>query len=214
MNDVWTQLASGVLTKSYTTTTTNLVAGNSYWFRVIARNSVGLSTETPSEHIPVYILVAQAPAQPLAPTTARDFNTIIITWQEPSNTGSSAILSYRVQIQNQDGLTYSETSECDGSVEAIRVALKCTVLISTLTSPPFSLAWGQHVYARVSATNIKGTSPYSDAGNGDLVAISPDVPTGLSNVPAITTASQIGLTWVEGTTFYGLPVLDYTLSYD
>ena len=46
------------MTKSYTTTTTDLVAGNSYWFRVIARNSVGLSTETPSEHVPVYILVA------------------------------------------------------------------------------------------------------------------------------------------------------------
>jgi hypothetical protein len=214
LNGVWTQLAEGVLTKSYTTTTTALVAGNSYWFRVIARNSVGLSTETPSEHVPVYILVAQAPAQPLAPTTARDFNKIIITWQEPANTGSSAILSYRIQIRNDDDLTFSETAQCDGSVVTVRDAHRCTVLISTLTTPPFSLAWGKHVFARVSATNIKGTSPYSEAGNGDLVAISPDVPTGLANVPAITTASQIGLTWVEGTTFYGLPVLDYTLSYD
>ena len=124
------------------------------------------------------------------------------------------MLSYRVEIQKQDGLSYGETSECDGSISSVRDTRTCTVLISTLTTPPFSLAWGQHVFARVSATNIKGTSPYSDAGNGDLVAISPDVPTGLSNVPAITTSSQIGLTWVEGTTFYGLPVLDYTLSYD
>ena len=61
---------------------------------------------------------------------------------------------------------------------------------------------------------MKGTSPYSVAGDGDLVAIVPDKPTNLANVPAITTASQIGLSWVEGTTFYGLPVLDYTLSYD
>jgi len=41
----------------------------------------------------------------------------------------------------------------------------------------------------VTATNIKGTSPVSLEGNGDLVATSPAIPTALSNVPAITTAS-------------------------
>ena len=46
------------------------------------------------------------------------------------------------------------------------------------------------------------------------MATSPAIPTALSNVPAITTASQIGLTWTPGVVFYGLPVLDYTLSYD
>lgn len=81
-------------------------------------------------------------------------------------------------------------------------------------SPPFSLAWGQHVYAQVAASNIKGTSSYSAAGNGDLVAINPDKPTNLANVPEITNAFRIGLTWVAGTIFYGLPVIDYTLSYD
>lgn len=181
---------------------------------MIARNSVGTSLESDKTHVPVLILVAQISAQPLAPTTTRNFNKIVITWQEPVNFGSTPITSYTIEIRLGDESGFSQTSECNGALAAIRDARSCSVLISTLVSPPFSLAWGQSVFARVSATNIKGTSPFSVAGNGDLVAINPDKPTNLANVPSITTASQIGLSWLEGTTFYGLPVLDYTLSYD
>ncbi len=188
LNGVWTQLDSGVTSKPYTTSAT-LVAGDSYLFRVIARNSVGTSLESDKEHVPVLILVAQAPAQPLAPTTTRDLNTIIITWQEPVSYGNTAVISYTIQIRKSDNVTFSETTECNGALPSVRDSHKCTVLISTLTSSAFSLAWGEPVYAKVLATNIKGPSPYSPAGNGDLVSISPDVPTGLNNVPGITTAT-------------------------
>ena len=146
MNDVWTTIATGIKTKYYTTTV-SLVKGNSYWFRAIATNSVGASLESDKEHVPVLILVAQKSAQPLAPVTARDFDKIIITWLEPVNYGSTPITSYTIQIRNTDETTFSETSECNGLLESVRDAHSCTVLISTLVSPPFSLAWGQHVYA-------------------------------------------------------------------
>jgi len=41
----------------------------------------------------------------------------------------------------------------------------------------------------------------------------PDAPVSLSNVPSITTAYQIGLTWTEGAYNGGSPVLDYKVSY-
>ena len=191
-----------------------LTAGQSYLFRVIARNSVGTSLESDKTHTPVLILVAQISAQPLPPTTTRDFNKITITWQEPVNFGSTPITNYTIEIRQADNTTFSQTAECNGALVTIRDTRICSVLTSTLVAPPFSLAWGQSVFARVAATNIKGTSSFSVAGNGDVVVINPDKPTNLANVPSITTASQIGLSWLEGTTFYGKPVLDYTLSYD
>jgi hypothetical protein len=146
LNDIWTTIATGIQPKYYTTTVA-LVKGDSYWFRVIARNSVGTSLESDKEHVPVLILVAQKSAQPLAPVTLRDDNKIIITWKEPVNYGSTPIMSYTVQIRNTDEITFNQTSECNGVLPLVRDAHSCTVLISTLVSPPFSLAWGQHVYA-------------------------------------------------------------------
>jgi hypothetical protein len=46
-----------------------------------------------------------------------------------------------------------------------------------------------------------------------LAAKTPDAPLNLLNVPAITTAYQIGLEWTEGVYNGGSPVIDYELSY-
>ena len=56
VDNVWVTIATGIKPKSYTTTL-SLVAGQSYWFRVISTNSVGTSLESDKEHVPVYILV-------------------------------------------------------------------------------------------------------------------------------------------------------------
>jgi len=44
-----------------------------------------------------------------------------------------------------------ELVNCDGSNDEIRLATKCEVPISVLTSTPYSLSWGSHVYAKVLA---------------------------------------------------------------
>jgi len=41
----------------------------------------------------------------------------------------------------------------------------------------------------------------------------PDPPLALSEVPSITLANQIGLTWNEGSDNGGSPVIDYVVSY-
>ena len=60
---------------------------------------------------------------------------------------------------------------------------------------PFSLTWGSSVYAKVSATNIRGNSPESLAGNGAKLITVPDAPLLLTINSALTTATTIGLTW-------------------
>jgi hypothetical protein len=41
----------------------------------------------------------------------------------------------------------------------------------------------------------------------------PDPPVSLANVPEITSATTIGLSWSDGVDDGGIAVLDYTLSY-
>jgi len=71
--------------------------------------------------------------------------------------------------------------------------------------------WGMSVYATVSATNIYGTSIDSSSGNGAVILTVPSPPILLSNVPILTNAVQIGLSWSEGEMNGGTEVLDYMI---
>ena len=42
----------------------------------------------------------------------------------------------------------------------------------------------------------------------------PDAPINLANNPSVTSALQIGLTWTQGLSNNGKPVIDYTISFD
>jgi hypothetical protein len=75
------------------------------------------------------------------------------------------------------------------------------------------LEWGSSVYAKITATNVKGTSDESLPGNGGVIGRVPDAPINLANVPAVTTGSSIGLTWEEGANNGGSPVIDFQVYY-
>lgn len=77
---------------------------------------------------------------------------------------------------------------------------------------PFSLSWGTSVYAKVSATNEKGTSSQSSAGNGAIIITYPDAPVDLEEDPSIRTYYTLGLTWNEGAEYGGSPVVDYRVN--
>ena len=47
-----------------------------------------------------------------------------------------------------------------------------------------------------------------------MLLTAPDPPTGLSNLPLITSGSKIGITWQAGAMNGGAPVLDYTILWD
>jgi hypothetical protein len=46
------------------------------------------------------------------------------------------------------------------------------------------------------------------------MVILPDAPINLADNTAVTNAAVIGLTWTEGLTDGGTPIIDYTISYD
>lgn len=64
------------------------------------------------------------------------------------------------------------------------------------------------------ATNSYGDSSVSVAGNGAIILTVPDAPIDLVDVPAITNANQIGLSWAHGAEDGGTPVIDFSVLYD
>lgn len=74
------------------------------------------------------------------------------------------------------------------------------------------MTWGSSIYATVTAINNIGSSATSSSGNGANIYTIPDAPLNVQNVPAITSATQIGLTWTQGTSNGGTPVIDYKIS--
>jgi hypothetical protein len=82
-----------------------------------------------------------------------------------------------------------------------------------LTEEPFNLEWGDSVYIKVLATNVKGDSLFSLPGNGGIILRVPDIPVNLRDMPDITTAYQIGLEWDDGPNNGGTPIIDFSLTY-
>lgn len=63
---------------------------------------------------------------------------------------------------------------------------QCIIPISVFKAEPYSLAWGDEVYAKVTASNVYGSSTTSLEGNGAVILTVPDAPVSLANNPAIT----------------------------
>jgi hypothetical protein len=75
-------------------TQVSLIAGETYKFKIEARNEVGYSS--PSQEIA--ILAATYPDPPMAPTTSVNGEDVIISWIAPYN-GGTQITGYSIQIQ-------------------------------------------------------------------------------------------------------------------
>lgn len=54
--------------------------------------------------------------------------------------------------------------------------------MTTLRNAPYSLDWGDSVYAKVVAINVYGESVESDEGNNGYITTNPDPPTALMEV--------------------------------
>jgi hypothetical protein len=134
---------------------------------------------------------------------------VIVTWTAPDN-GGSIITGYTVSIRESDDVTYTtELTNCDMTSST---ATTCTVPVTTLSSTPFSLAWGTSVYAKVIATNVYGNSLESVEGNGAVITTTPDVPTSVVEVDAGRTKSTLGLSWTAPVFTGGDVIIDYQIN--
>lgn len=84
----------------------------------------------------------------------------------------------------------------------------------TLQGEPWNLDLGDSVYVTVTASNLYGESLPSPVGNGATVVQIPDPPIQLQDDTSVTTASVIGITWIEGISHGGADVIDYRVWYD
>jgi hypothetical protein len=203
---VYIELVSALTEREYMVT--SLYSGVTYSFKVKARNSVGYSELSDAFEI----LAAQISDIPTAPTTTiSDRWNVVIDWTAPYS-GGSVITSYTIEIRTADVTIWQvDSTDCDGSDSTIIAATQCTVLVSTLKSAPFEIAWGSSIYAKVIATNYLGSSLASQAGNGAIILTYPDEPLNLVNNLEVTWGTVIGLAWDEGIQSGGTPVLDYTV---
>lgn len=159
------------------------------------------------------ILCAYIPESPVTPITAISTNTVVVTWIAPDPNGSP-ITEYTILLRNAADEFILELTDCDGRNAEIVANTQCIIPLTTLYVSPFDLQLGDSIDVMISASNIYGTSPYSPVGSGAQVVTVPDAPENFANVPEITNASRIGLTWSEPTNSGGEPILDYTIMYD
>ena len=171
---------------NYLATTFEL--GKTYWFKVEARNADGYSFFSNVKQV----TAVQLPSQPAAPVTTWDIATdeVTVSWIAPFD-GGYALTGYSVTIKQTDG-SFSETATCDMTSST---STECKVHVGVLRSAAYSLDWGQSVYAKVRASNVYGSSPYSDEGNGAIITTSPGAPISLAEVYEQRTKSTLGISW-------------------
>lgn len=94
----------------------------------------------------------------------------------------------------------------------VRSQTQCTVYVSELTAAPFNLISGDEIYAVVYATNTKGDSATSVAGNNATILGAPDAPIELQEDTSQRETGQLGFSWNKGASDGGAIVIDYRIS--
>lgn len=142
------------MTQRQYTTIIDLVEGNTYSFKVKARNTVGFSLESSVTSI----LAAQIPDQPVLETRMSDLaDEVVIEWTVIDR--GSPITSVQVWIRESDGLTFTtESTYCVSNDATVLSAMSCSVPVSALITDPYNLPFGSSIYAKVTATNLYGAS--------------------------------------------------------
>jgi len=155
---------------------------------------------------------------PLAPVTSIDSvaGGVAIAWTAPDARGS-VITSFKIEIANKLGTTWSTDAACDGSVPAAPGALRCVILMSTLTAAPFSYIFDDVVYVRVSAANYYGfgaLSPESDS-TGARIRVVPAQMSAATEDPSSTDVT-VTMNWIAltGANAGNSDVIAYSLYWD
>ena len=175
---------------------TGIVGGNTYKFRLRARNIHGWSPAS-SE---LTAIASGPPDPPAAPTTSLSSLNVRIQWVPP-NDNYGGITAYEISIQDSTGTPQVNTVYCDGSSEPVFSQRFCLVPMTALRTT-YSLGLGATVAARVRALGENGWGGWSPASTGTTVETEP----GQMAQPtegAGTTEAQIEVVWTALTGLAG-----------
>jgi hypothetical protein len=84
--------------------------------------------------------------------------------------------------------------------------------VTVLRASPFSLDWGDSVYAKLLSTNVYGDSDISLEGNGAVITTTPFAPINLAEDTSKRTKSILGITWDSPVFTGGDIIIDYRIS--
>ncbi|XP_063069289.1 titin-like [Engraulis encrasicolus] len=182
---VWTRVESEA--KALTQKITKLFPGNEYIFRVIPVNKYGVGEALESNPV----IAANPFVEPGAPTTVEVSNvskdSMVVTWERPSDDGGSSITGYIVEKRDKDGVRWTRCNK--HAVSELR--LRVTGLIE-----------GHSYEFRVSAENEAGVGEPSIETIYER-ALDPTFKPGPPNNPKVTDVSRssVALSW-------GKPIYD------
>jgi hypothetical protein len=95
---------------------------------------------------------------------------------------------------------------------SVLTTVTCSIPVATLRAAPYTLEWGESVYAKLFATNVYGDSLESDSGNGAIITTTPDAPINLTENYFLRTKSTLGLTWDNAAFTGGASIIDFRIS--
>ena len=176
----WDSLAAvnGLIT---TYTHAGLQPGSTRRYRVSAVNSVGTGQPSSSATGKVVGSLTLPGAPTSLTATANGLTEIHLSWTAPSDTGSSAITGYRIQVSSDAGTNWSNLVSNTSS--------------TATTYEHSGLPAGTSRHYRVSAINANGTGPHSNVAqattDGDTTV--PGAPTSLT--PTANGSTEIHLSW-------------------
>ena len=165
----------------------NLTKGTSYTFNVRAMNSVGPGAAASATATP-----SSKPSMPQNLRATGSHGTITLTWDEPADSGGSAIVSYRVEKYNATSTNWSGVSS--GSAR---------------TYPDSNVTIGATTEYRVRAMNANSSEP-SDWATVSGVARGQQVPSAPQNLKATPGNERINYSWEAPANDGGLSITKST----
>lgn len=138
-----------------------------------------------------------------------------IQWTQPYDGGSS-ITSYSIIFQQKDGSFSQDLTYCDGSQSSVVLKLYCDVPFKEFIDPPFSLQFKDLIVVQIKASNVIGSSNFSDPNivgiNIKTIPVTPTTP------PSIVSSNEqsisLTMTQLAGDQTGGSSILYYELDWD
>jgi hypothetical protein len=183
----WTTFSDGTSTAT-SATITGLTAGNAYEFRVSAKNLIGNSL--PSFTSPV---VEALPTTPAIASVTGASEKVTVTWNAPSHLGSGTLTDYEVTAYDAAG----------------NVAGSCNPASGQLTCEVTGLSNGSNYTFKVAAITTVGSSEQSSAST---VVVPAGVPSAPANVVAVTSGSNMTLTFDAPVDTGGSAITSYVVT--
>lgn len=167
---------------------TGLTAGQSYFFRVLAKNVVGSGASSTS--VSATIFNVPSAAQTLSAVAGN--KSLTVKWTAPASNGGTAVTGYTVQASKT-----ADFAVIDGTVTAAATATSIAVPVSGINTP---------YYYRVAAKNAAGTGAFT---TGPSTITTFNVPASATSVTATKGAGLITVKWVAPASNGGSAITGY-----